>query len=656
MKFFTLAGLAIIYLLLGWFNNELETGVNQTNGDEFYTDGLLKSERANVENIADYKFKIKFQPEKDLITVKEKITWRNTTNYPADELYFHLYANAYKSNNSVFAGYYKLADINRTEFQIKKLVVNGKEMEFRYVAVNAEYPSDSTVAKISLDNKLIKGDTAVIQIDYSLKIPVSVKRFGKARGTGFYFISQWFPKLGVFENGEWICEPYYPYLNFYADFGKYEAEITAPKNYKIAATGSLVSLKFTERENIFKYVQNGVHDFAWVAADNLLHREKIYLRKDGTKIHLDFYIQPTRKKYYERYAQAVENSLRFFEENIGKYPYQTLSLIDVPRTSASSGMEYPTLFTVSAPLISPVETHSPEKLVAHEFSHQFFQGILANNEVYEAWLDEGFASYIASKIMEKYYGKGILTFKLASYYPVYGINFLSYNEIPVIYSIEKIPYNEYDRSLSAYYGNLTLGSIADTSCKLPNRFSYRVNAYAKPELMLHSLERVLGSEKMFEILKSYYDKYKFKHPKGIDFIGVVDSHVNGELDWFFENIYAKSAVFDYRIKSIKKTGSNKYSLFIERTGDGIFPVDVFIYTENDTLRRSWNGKSRWRKIEFETEDEVLGAELDPYRKNLFDLNFANNSILVSPSYSASLALSANWFFWLQNALMIFGSI
>ena len=52
----------------------------------------------------------------------------------------------------------------------------------------------------------------------------------------------------------------------------------------------------------------------------------------------------------------------------------------------------------------------------------------------------------------------------------------------------------------------------------------------------------------------------------------------------------------------------------------------------------------------------MGAEVDPYRKNLLDINFANNSYMIDEHYGASLSLAVRWFFWIQNALMILGSI
>ena len=155
----------------------------------------------------------------------------------------------------------------------------------------------------------------------------------------------------------------------------------------------------------------------------------------------------------------MKNCLQYFEDNIGIYPYQNVTLVDVPRTSASGGMEYPTLFTVSAELFSPKATGGPEYLVTHEFSHQYFHGLIASNEVYEAWLDEGFTSYIATKIMYHYQPEILENFKFASYIPVFGLNFLSYEEIPMIYTLVDIKTPEGARASVSYYKNITVGAL-----------------------------------------------------------------------------------------------------------------------------------------------------------------------------------------------------
>ena len=71
-------------------------------------------------------------------------------------------------------------------------------------------------------------------------------------------------------------------------------------------------------------------------------------------------------------------------------------------------MEYPTFITAGTHALLdywPFDgIRAPEEVTVHEFGHQFWQGLVANNEFEEAWLDEGFNSYSTGKILELGYG------------------------------------------------------------------------------------------------------------------------------------------------------------------------------------------------------------------------------------------------------------
>ncbi len=621
-----------------------------------YKNGILKSEFDKINRCANYYMDVKFDPDTKSIYVKENITWINKTKYPASEIQFHFYANAYKSNKTLFAEAYSINSQTSTQIDIKSFLVGGKKSDLIFFQPEITNPYDSTVAKVLLDKIILPGDSAKIYFEYSLKIPISVKRFGAASGRNFFFVSQWFPKVGVFQKGEWVCSQYHPHLNFYSDFGDYSVNINVPNNYLVAATGIVEEKKNIQNSTTYSYIQSGVHDFVWMTSDEILHRNSIYTRKDGTKINILVYVQPEREKYFDRYFECVKNCLEYFENYVGIYPYQNVTLVDVPRTSASGGMEYPTLFTVSAELFSPKDTGWPEYLVSHEFSHQYFQGMLANNEVFEAWLDEGFASYMATKIMYTYQPEIDEYFKFAYYIPVFGLNFLSYNEIPMIYTLVDLSVPQGLTSAETYYRNLNVGSISDTSYKLPNRLSYVVNSYSKPELVLLTLERYVGINTMMKILHDYYDEFKYKHPTSEDFIAVVQKNCKEDMKWFFNEFYRAPKAFDYKITSITKTANSEYDILVERLGDGVFKNDVALYTDKDTIYQKWNGVERWKILKFKTNNEVIAAEIDPQRKNLLDINFANNSFTVKPRAWASLSLAIRVFFWIQNALMIMGSI
>lgn len=657
MKNLLLIGLVIILALIMGFSEKSDFRQNSgliPKGD--YYQGLLKAETGSYNKISNYKIKVIFDPQSKYITVDEEILWRNLTEAPTNEIQLHFYANAYKSSKTVFASSYNITKDAETEIEIKDISVNDKKVDLIFFQPEVKNPNDSTVARIELDKTVNPADSVKIKISYKMKIPRSIKRLGYATGRNFFFVSQWFPKVGVFEEGKWICSQYHPNLNFYSDFGDYDIQIETPAEYIVGATGFEKSKEQINGKNLYRFVQNGVHDFAWFASDEILSTEKIYRRKDGTELLIKAFIQPERKKYSERYIKAVENSLSFFENNIGVYPYHTITLVDVPKTCAAGGMEYPTLFTVSADLFSPQETHQPEGITIHEFSHQFFYGLLANNEVYEAWLDEGFAEYITEKILAEFYGREIVSFKLAGYVPFYGMNLHSFGQIPVIYTLTNLYSDEGAENLESYYKNLTIGSIIDTSYKLPTPASYYANAYHKPALALLSLERYLGHSKMMEILKEYFNACKFKHPKAKDFKWAVQKKCAGDMNWYFKNIIESSYYFDYKVKSITRRGNGEYDVLVERGGDGFFKNNIAFFTEKDTLYQEWNDDARWKIFHFKTDNEVIGAEIDPQRKNLLDINFANNSITLKQRYGASISIAMRWFFWVQNALMTLGGL
>ncbi|HEX2868438.1 MAG TPA: M1 family metallopeptidase [Ignavibacteriales bacterium] len=623
-----------------------------------YGNGVLKN--TPVPSIANYKIKAELDPVSKTLQVSEELTWINKTDNPTGEIMLHLYPNAFRNSRTEFfkGREAEFTNDSRSGIFLKDTRLNGSPVILQYVHPESGNPFDSTVAKVMLQKTLNPGDSVNLKFTYSILVPKSFQRLGYAAGRDFYFISQWFIKAGVFTGGKWICSEYHPFTNFFSDFGDYDVALTVPEKYTVASSGVE-----TERQNIsdgkatYSFRQAGIHDFAWMAADNIISRNSEYIRSDKSRVTIKTYVQPENEKYMERYIQALKNSLTFFERFIGQYPYQTISLVDVPKTSLSRGMEYPTLITVRSDLFSPVETLSPESVTIHEFAHQYFYGMAANNEVYEAWMDEGLSSYLTDKIMERYYGHALISFKLFGFYPVFGLDFLSVSELPLVYTLGAYPVPEGMQALSGYYRSPSSSAIADTSYKLPDAQSYVISGYYKPELMLISMERYLGRGKVLSILKDFFNTYRFTHPKGEDFINTVLKDSPEDMNWFFSNMYSSSASFDYRIKYVRSTGlKDEYEVTAERPGDGIFKEDVVLYTDRDTILQKWNGEERWKKFIFRTPHEVLGAEIDPFRKNILDLNYANNSYIIHKQYGGSTNLTVRWLFWIQNLLLIISSI
>ncbi len=621
-----------------------------------YTEGVLNSEYYGITHFSDYKISANLDTESKTLSVKEKIVWVNKSFYPTNQIWLKLDANSLKSNNTEYTNKNYITPSEETGFVITKILVNNKPYNLIYQNTVSLTQNDSTSAKIILDSLINSNDSVNISIEYNLKVPSPTYGLGYAKNREFYFFTDWFIKVAVFNYGKWYNYPTPSYINYFSEFSKFNINLTVPKGYYCGASAKAINKDSSQNKTIYTFKQSGIHDFVWFTAQNIVKKEYLYKRKNQSPVFIYVYAQPEKERHIDRYIKIINSSLQYLESELGVYPYQSLTVVDLPRTYSNLDKEYPNLIAVKSALISPVKTQQPEYEIAKHIAHQYFYGIVANNEIIDPWLDEGFSKFFASKIVENYYGKGYSNFNLVTYMPVFGLNIFSYNEIPLIYSLGDFPYSPWEANLLKYYNNNSVGAISNNVYEFPNSISYQVMSSIKPELMLLSLEKYLGKAKFKNVVYTYYNRYKFKHPSSKDFINIVKRKTNDNLNWFFNNLIENSSSFDYKIKYVKKVKKNEYEVYAERLGDGVFFNKVALYTTKDTLYNVWNDDKKWKIFRFSTNNEVIGAEIDPERINYLDINFANNSYLVNSNYLITFSLAVRWFFWIQNALMIMGSI
>jgi hypothetical protein len=326
------------------------------------------------------------------------------------------------------------------------------------------------------------------------------------------------------------------------------------------------------------------------------------------------------------------------------------------RSGNIASMEYPTMIVINHDRISSLFSYLPEELVIHEFIHQYFYGIIANNESYEGWLDEGLTSYLTTGVLEKSHSADVSRFHLFGGLNVRGMKLLSMDEVPLIYSLAniKIPFSV--NAPMSYYQSLTAANLRDSSYLLPPPI-YQNITYGKGELFFKGLEGALGQEKLFSILKSFFNDNKYKHVNATQLFAMIRKTTGASLDWYFSDYYHNAPVCDYRIAGIEHTlGSDRYDVIVRRERTAYWPSDIALYTDRDTLYARCLDSLRTIKITFYTNAEVFGAEIDPYRKNCYDIDIANNSYMIEKQYSAITYFSIRWFYWIQNFLMVFGTL
>jgi len=162
-------------------------------------------------------------------------------------------------------------------------------------------------------------------------------------------------------------------------------------------------------------------------------------------------------------------------------------------------------------------------------------------------------------------------------------------------------------------------------------------------------------------MATYFSRWRFKHPKPGDFFDVVTEVAGRDLNWFFDQIYRSSDVFDYAVQDLKSTdehGSFHTSLIVRRNGEANYPVTVRVtFANGEQINEEWTGRDRWKAYSYDRTSRAVAAEVDPRRVLLLDINHTNNSKTLAPrAREASAKWSLKWMVWLQDLVLTWATL
>ena len=430
----------------------------------------------------------------------EKIVFVNSTGDSLDHVCLHLYPRAFREGATV-KPYTTLNEatcfpkgVSFGDIAIEKVSVNGSVKTVDLVGF------DNDILKIDFGFKLSPKKTVEIVIDFVIKIPNSTHRFGWFDSN--INLGNWYPVVCKYINGEFEMTPYYATGDpFFSDIANYSVEFVFPSKYKLCSTGE-INLSKNAEKNTAKISAKAVRDFAMCLSSNAEIKTE---KTGGTKV---VYMGYSEDKNTEKYLRIAKEALEYFNELFGKYPYSTLTVAKTP--FVYGGMEYPGLVFISDAVDDEDEYL---KVIVHEIAHQWWYGVVGNDEVNEAWLDETLAEYSTALFFDEFSGYGI-----------------RYDEFVA-------------DALSSYllYVDVisTLRGDVNTKMNLPvneyqNDYEYSYMVYVKGVIMFDSLSQMVGKKKIVQGLKKYYAENKFKIANKTRFFDAFKSACHKDLEKFFE--------------------------------------------------------------------------------------------------------------------------
>jgi hypothetical protein len=541
----------------------------------------------------------------------------------------------------------------------------------RFASPDDGNPEDRTVLVVPLPTPVGPGETIQIEGSWQSKIPRFFARTG-FRGN-FFFLAHWFPKLGVFEEEGWNNHQYHASTEYYSDYGSYDVSMTVPKTFVLGATGKEVDLQVNPDDTVtHRYRQEDVHDFTWTTSPDYQVREARFEEPGLPTVDMRLLIQPEHLEQAERHFDATRAALLHYGKWFGPYPYDHVTVVDPAYGARAGGMEYPTLFTSGTRLFNPFGGGSPEGVTVHECGHQFWYGLVGNNEFEYAWLDEGLNTFSTSRTMEVTYGESML---VRRYLRPPGMRIRG-GFLPVLFK---------DIKRSRVGGGRLDGYRSAATSDFPSTPTYKyfpgsagAISYSKTALWLLTLERYLGWDTLQRIMSTFFERWEFRHPRPQDFFDVANEVSGTDLTWFFDEVHRGSDAFDYAVASVasdpikvegfvEQEGNLIYSkaegepemyrteVVVRRNGGAIFPVDVLMVFEDGTeIRKEWDGASRWELYVEERPSKLRYAAVDPERKLVLDLYYTNNSQLLEPASGfPARKWGSKWMIWLQDLLATF---
>src|ERR1700691_4575328 len=582
------------------------------------------------QNEADYEMHAVLDTTAKILQNDEVITYTNNSPDSLASLWIHMEQNIYRKDarggivNG--GGPRRRKPVPDTEDNpngrtTEGFVLESVTIEHGKESLKADYLVDDTRMQVRLPQPMSpKGSELKIHMKYHYKIPGvwgGRTSWGTTKQGDIYDIAQWYPRMCVYDDLRgWDTLPYLG-SEFYLEYGHFDYYVTVPSEMIVAGSGELVNGKevltktqitrLEQARNSDKTVMirtadevndpasrpkvggtltwhfqmDHTRDVSWSASPVFVWDAARINLPDNRKSLAESVYPPESvgEGAWGRSTEYVKDTVERFSRDWFPYPYPAAITV----AGFSTGMEYPgiifdgiddkgkTLFWISA----------------HEIGHTWFPMIVGSNERRNAFMDEGFNTFIDIGESAEFQG-GVYGPKRDSEYSAGGeppdtiLKVLDDPAAPVLL----MPADAY-------------------TWPITHPVSYFKGAYG----MVLLREQILGKQRFDWAFRKYIRDWAFKHPAPSDFFREMSSEGGEDLDWFWRGWYMHNWRFNLavtRIEGDKVTFVNK--------GQLVLPATVEVrYTDGTTTRfrlpvETWESKS---EAVWQGEKPIASVTVDP---------------------------------------------
>ena len=351
-----------------------------------FRNGLVGSEQSALDDLANASvYHLAFQIADDLfhITGTETVRYTNAEDVPLDQVQFRLFPN-------ILGG----------EMTVSNLTVDEQSVRPRLELQNS-------LLIVPLSAPLQTGQSTIIQMDFAITVPQSVEL---NYGVLSYFdevltLAHAYPMIAVYDDEGWNSEiPPQSGDVTYAETSFFLVKVTAPKNVTVVTSGRNIRTSETGETQTLEVASGPVRDFYLAASPNY---EEI--SQTVGEVTIRSYAPAELREGAQMAADVAGRAIENFSLRYAPFPYTELDIVSTP--TLALGIEYPGIIAITSRIYEVDEDYrgTPasvymESTVAHEAGHQWFYGLVGDDQLDDPWLDESLTQFATLQYYADEYG------------------------------------------------------------------------------------------------------------------------------------------------------------------------------------------------------------------------------------------------------------
>ncbi|MFO0271652.1 MAG: M1 family metallopeptidase [Gemmatimonadota bacterium] len=443
----------------------------------------------------------------------------------------------------------------------------------------------STLARLRLSQPVKARDSVTLEVTWSHKLPGGPgggHRMTQRWGDTLVQPTQWYPRVAMYDDLRgWDGELYLGPSEFYNPFGRFDVTIDVPAGWIMSGTGTLQNpeqvLTAAARERLaralasdsvtvvvgpdesgpgratapgdpegrlrWRFVADSVNDFAWAGARQFVWKATRATIPGRGPVPIHMVHLPGRARPFERAGAMPRHALEGASRRWFPFPFAQLPRLGGP----SAGMEYPMVI------------NSNQGAADHEAGHQWWPMVVANNETWYGWMDEGFNQYM-----------NILSDADATGKP------------PVL------------DGLGQSYGQVS-GNEAEPPMMWNANYAgpgfYGFTTYQKTPLMLSMLGGIVGDSAVQRAHREFALAWRFKHPSPWDWMFFMNRALGQDLGWFWYAWLFTTERVDGAIDTVTTVGRTT-RVVVRQAGQMPSPVVLQVTVAGTGPRVRWPANAR----------------------------------------------------------------